>query len=166
MHEVRVPSLAENVNEATVGRWLVEEGQTVAAGDGVVELLTEKAEFALEIENGGKVSAILAPTKSVMPVGSILCLLDASDHQIRKAALDNEQRMAQHLAADTIMLPVEGQEPEVKDAPGVAAKNVRATPAARRLAKENKLDLAAIAEKYGIVEAIKEEHVRRFLDEA
>ena len=52
---IRMPSLAENVNEATVVSWLVKEGDPVAAGQGVAEIVTEKAEFTLEAEAGGAV---------------------------------------------------------------------------------------------------------------
>ena len=82
---IRMPSLAENVNEATVVSWLVKEGDPVAAGQGVAEIVTEKAEFTLEAEAGGAVTAILAAEKSVLPVGAILCILDGSAEEIRTA---------------------------------------------------------------------------------
>ena len=45
-----------------------------------------------------------------------------------------------------------------------AGGKVRATPVARRLAKEHNLDLTEIVAKYEIAGAVKEEHVRLFLD--
>lgn len=154
---IRVPSLAENVNEATVGAWLVAEGERVAAGQGVAELITEKAEFTLEAEAGGVVNALLAPAKSVMPVGSALCLLDATPEEIAAARVDNERRCNRHLSAPTVQL-------KIVAAPRPDGARVRATPAARRLAQERGVSLEEVAEAAGEVGIIRDEHVLAFID--
>jgi pyruvate/2-oxoglutarate dehydrogenase complex dihydrolipoamide acyltransferase (E2) component len=159
MREIRIPSLAENVNEATVGSWLVEAGQSVNAGQGVAELLTEKAEFTLETDCAGTVSACLAPEKSVLPVGYILCVLDATEEELCAAKKENERIEKSYTESDTVALAS-------KDASvprPVSAAGVRATPAARRLAKENGVDLGEIAEALKISGPVKEEQVREFL---
>ncbi len=163
MHPIRVPSLAENINEATVGRWLVVEGAAVQAETGLVELLTEKAEFTLEADAAGVVSAILAPPKSVMPVGSLLCVLDASAEEIQSAREENERRITMHLTRATVKIR-KSKAPPAPPRPAGAA--IRATPAARRLAKESQADLAEIAAALGVEGPVKEEHVRKFMDES
>lgn len=163
MHPIRVPSLAENINEATVGRWLVAEGATVQAETGLVELLTEKAEFTLEADTAGVVSAILAPAKSVMPVGSLLCVLNASAEEIQAAREENERRITMHLTRATVKIRKSKASPGPARPAGAA---IRATPAARRLAKENQVDLVEIAAALEIAGPVKEEHVREFLEES
>jgi pyruvate/2-oxoglutarate dehydrogenase complex dihydrolipoamide acyltransferase (E2) component len=164
MQVLRVPSLAENVTEATVGRWLVAEGAAVRAGEEMAELLTEKAEFTLEAPGDGTVSAILAPPKSVLPVGAALALLDATEEEIAAARGENARRLAEHVRADPPPPPVEGGAARER-APGRPASGVRATPAARRLAKEAGADLAEIALAAGTSGILRVEDVRAWLAE-
>lgn len=165
MQTIRVPSLAENVNQASVGAWQVQEGQIVAAGTDLVELLTEKANFMMSAEAPGTVSAILAKEKSVMPVGAVLCLLDAGAAEIAAAREENRELIRQHLMRSTQALENPFLDSSAaKPAAGITAETVRATPAARRLAKEHGLDLAALARQHGQVDIVREEDVRRWLE--
>lgn len=171
MKAIRIPSLAENVNEATVSAWLVTEGDTVAKGQPVAHLITEKADFELESDHDGTLSRILAPAKSVMPVGGILAVLDAKIMEIKIAEFENEQAMKRFLTTDTVQLEVYEEEDlpvSTDDTTVVIARpnsdRVRATPAARRLAKENNLDLAAIAAARELEGMVREEDVRRYLE--
>jgi len=159
MVKIRVPSLAENVHQATVAEWLVAVGDRVEPGQGVVSMLTEKAEFTLEAETGGMVTALLAPVKSVLPVGTILCLLDAKEAEVQAARQENEAIIQKLLTADTIHEDLEAPRP-ASPRPG---GDIRATPAARRLAREAGADLAQIAEALRIEGPIKEEHVRAYV---
>ena len=52
--EVRVPTLGESVVEATVGRWLKAEGDSVAYGDPLVELETDKVNVEITAEQDGQ----------------------------------------------------------------------------------------------------------------
>lgn len=161
MRAIRVPSLAENVNEVTVRRWLVAEGERVAVGDGLVELITEKAEFVLEVEeDGGVVTALLAPPKTVFPVGAVLCLLDGTDGEAEEARRENTRLCEQHLNASTVSIATDR---ETRSLLG-AAPGVRATPAARRLAKERDVDLVELVQTFRIEGPVKEEDVRQFLE--
>ncbi|MGC9318614.1 MAG: lipoyl domain-containing protein, partial [Armatimonadota bacterium] len=49
---------AENLDEVTVSRWLVQEGDEVEAGDGLCEIITDKATFEYEVQSSGTVKAI------------------------------------------------------------------------------------------------------------
>ncbi|MBN2711852.1 MAG: E3 binding domain-containing protein [Planctomycetes bacterium] len=163
MKAIRVPSLAENVNEATVGAWLVVVGQPVRKGQDLVELITEKADFTLESEEEGVVTAVLAPPKSVMPVGSILCVLDASEDEVTRARESNERKMGEHLDAPTVEIDLRNPD-ALMAAPDRKSTGVRATPAARRLAKELGVNLEDVANDMNVKGAIKEEHIREFLE--
>ena len=134
---LRVPSLAENVNEATLARWLAEEGQALAAGDPVAEWITEKAQFTFETEVAGRLTARLAPERSVLPVGAIMAVLDGDDSSHAAAREENDFRVRQH--AETLGLGAGTGPPEENGggtggAPARSAPpdGVRATPAARR----------------------------------
>jgi len=58
MTEVRLPDLGE-INEVTVVDWLRQEGETVVAGEGLVEVETEKTTFVVEAPQDGKLALIV-----------------------------------------------------------------------------------------------------------
>ena len=74
--EVRVPKLGMDTVEAVVGTWLVREGDTVARGAPLVELESEKVNFAVESEHSGRLVRIVQPAGSTVPVGDLLGILE------------------------------------------------------------------------------------------
>ncbi len=58
MTEVRLPDLGE-INEVTVVDWLRQEGETVVAGEELVEVETEKTTFVVEAPQAGKLALIV-----------------------------------------------------------------------------------------------------------
>lgn len=73
--EIRVPTLAEGVEEGTVVSVLVKEGDTINANDTVVELETNKAVAPIPAEEGGTVTKVHVKEGDVVPVGGVLVSL-------------------------------------------------------------------------------------------
>src|SRR5205823_1594774 len=73
--EVRVPALGESVLEATVGGWLKSEGDTVAAGDPLVELETEKVAVEVTADGSGVLERIAHREGDTVHVGDVLAVL-------------------------------------------------------------------------------------------
>jgi len=143
---VHSPKVGANVTEGTVGAWHKREGDPVARGEPLVEIITSKATFDVESPAEGVLRRALAPEKSALPVGYILAILGAPDEPLPDAEAENARLMAafRAQARETASGPI--QPPKVK-----------ATPGARRLAAELGLDLAAAAGS-GV---IREDDVRR-----
>jgi len=159
---------AENLDEATVSRWLVAEGDVVESGDSLCEIITDKATFEYEIDRGGIVKRIYAPTRSVVPVGYVIAFIGAEDEEPPQDIEGQNQRLLEeHRAAAEaeleldLTLPTRGR----RERRGGAA-TVRGTPAAKRLAAEHGVELAAVAEALGKSGVITEEDVRVHLDRA
>src|SRR5947208_1773080 len=74
--EIRVPPLGESVVEATVGRWLKSEGDSISAGDSVVELETEKVNVEVPAEEGGVLERIAHREGETVRVGDLLGTLN------------------------------------------------------------------------------------------
>ncbi|RJQ30142.1 MAG: biotin/lipoyl-binding protein [Peptococcaceae bacterium] len=74
--EVKLPFLAEGVNECTVTYWQVQEGDTVAEGDDLVEMSTSKAVFNVPSPVSGTVVEILVGEGDVVKVGDVLCIIE------------------------------------------------------------------------------------------
>ncbi len=70
--EIRVPSLGESISEATVGQWLKQQGDQVAADEPLVELETDKVTVEVPAPTGGVLSEIAVPTGATVAIGSLL----------------------------------------------------------------------------------------------
>jgi len=147
MQLVRVPKASENIEAVTIGRWLKSEGDRVQAGEEIVEILTDKADFALEAEESGYIRRIAATEKSTVPVGYILGIIAGRDEPLPDIDREN---LAVMQAAELQLDKEAGKRP-ARSGPGpsLAGRKVPATPAARRMAKEHGLDLARVAAALG-----------------
>ena len=73
---IKLPNLGAEASEATIESWLVAVGDTVAAGDPVVAIETEKATVEIEAPVAGTIAEITVPAGGVAPVGGTLGLID------------------------------------------------------------------------------------------
>lgn len=164
MPYLRIPSLAENVNEATLRTWLVNEGDTVAPGTPVAELMTEKAEFTLEADEdtAGTVLERLANEKSTLPVGFILAVVggEADKDQVKTAMGENARLLSQ--LADESTVALDGG--NIREALQARQSGVRATPAARRRARELGVELAHVAADRPLAGPVEEGDVQAWYD--
>ncbi len=74
--ELLVPKLGMDTTEALVTTWLVRQGDKLEIGTPLVELETEKVNFAVESEVVGLLTKIIQPAGSVVPVGGVLATLE------------------------------------------------------------------------------------------
>ncbi|MEW5953193.1 MAG: biotin/lipoyl-containing protein [Bacillota bacterium] len=76
MTEVKLPFLAEGVNEATVSYWHLSEGDSVDVEDDLLEMTTSKAAFNVPSPVAGTLVEILVNEGDVVKVGDVLCIID------------------------------------------------------------------------------------------
>jgi 2-oxoglutarate dehydrogenase E2 component (dihydrolipoamide succinyltransferase) len=77
--EIHVPELGESITEATIGKWLKEEGDQVKAGEALVELETDKVNFEVEAEQDGVLESIAAGEGEDIGVGAVLGTISEGD---------------------------------------------------------------------------------------
>ena len=70
--EIRVPTLGESIVEATVGKWLKQVGDTVAAGEMLVDLETDKVNVEVAAEQGGVLEQIVKGEGQNVGVGEVI----------------------------------------------------------------------------------------------
>lgn len=87
-HEIRMPRLTDDMEEGTVIRWLVKQGQMVSTGDPIAEVETDKANVEIEAEQSGVLQEILVGEGSRAPVGAVLAVLGDSPGAGRSVAAD------------------------------------------------------------------------------
>jgi len=74
--ELRVPSPGESITEVQIGQWLKGEGERVERDEAVVEIETDKASMELPAPVGGVLSKQLKHAGDVVPVGSVIALIE------------------------------------------------------------------------------------------
>jgi 2-oxoisovalerate dehydrogenase E2 component (dihydrolipoyl transacylase) len=75
--EVLLPELGEDAGEeARVSFWYVDVGEEVREGDGLVQMLTDKATFDIPSPAAGKVTELVAQEDEAVKVGGLLCRLE------------------------------------------------------------------------------------------
>ena len=156
---IRIEQWTENLEEATVGAWLKAEGDPVAVGESVVEIITDKVTFEWEAEQDGMLRRIAAPEKSVVPVGYCIGIIAGPDEPLpdvdaMNAALQQKERRIT-VAATGLVVRKEGF--------GKITR-VRAVPAARRIAREAGVDLAQVAQVLTEDRRITVEDVQAFIE--
>ena len=145
--EILMPALSPTMEEGTLAKWLVKEGDTVQSGDLLAEIETDKATMEFEAVDEGVVGKILiAEGSEGVKVNTVIAVMledgeSASDVTAPSApAADAAPASAPVVAA---------QAPALVPAPAapVAASGERvfASPLARRIAAQKGLDLNAIA---------------------
>jgi pyruvate dehydrogenase E2 component (dihydrolipoamide acetyltransferase) len=132
MADVVMPRLSDSMEEGTILQWLKEPGDDVAVGDELVEIETDKANMAYESDVAGKLTEIVAAEGETLPIGSVIARIGDSDGSPPPASKPAEA-------------PAE-ESPAAINAPSHSNGEARphASPIARRIAREQKLDLAQL----------------------
>src|ERR687896_1499969 len=80
--ELKVPTLGMDMEEATIVRWLVEEGAEVKKGDPILEIDTDKTSFEIEAPADGSIRAIRGEEGETLPVGATLAYVTAPGEEM------------------------------------------------------------------------------------
>jgi 2-oxoglutarate dehydrogenase E2 component (dihydrolipoamide succinyltransferase) len=141
--EIHVPELGESVADATVGRWLKEEGEAVTSGEALVELETDKINFEVEAEQDGVLESISKAEGETVNVGEVIGTIGdgngtAPQAEAPEAEEEQEQPQAEEEQPEAAGEDSNGHR-EVEDVAG------RASPSVRKLAQEYEVDLAEVS---------------------
>ena len=74
--EVRLPRLSPEMQKGIVVQWLAREGQTVAVGDPLVQIESDKALLDLESPASGRLARIVQPKGRTVAVGELLAVIE------------------------------------------------------------------------------------------
>ena len=144
--ELRMPALSPTMEEGTLAKWLVKQGDEVKSGDLLAEIETDKATMEFEAVDEGTISAILVPpgTEGVK-VGTVIALISAEGDDVNaKPAPKAEAPKAETPKAEPAPPPpVQTPAPQahVTEASG---DRIIASPLARRLAATLGIDLSKV----------------------
>ena len=139
MAEIKVPELAESITEGTIAQWVKKVGDRVEKGEFIVELETDKVNAEIISEEAGVLTQILAEEGDTVLVGQVIAVVEAGEGAApAPAAKEEAPAAAPAPEAPKAAAPA----PVVVETSG---ERVIASPAARKLAREKGIDLAAIS---------------------
>jgi pyruvate dehydrogenase E2 component (dihydrolipoamide acetyltransferase) len=132
--ELKVPTLGMDMEEATIVRWLVEEGAEVKKGDPILEIDTDKTSFEIESPADGTVRAIRGEEGETLPVGATLAYVTAPGEEIPENPATADVAPAEPVAQTETRREIPQSQPAAADSEN--GRKVRASPAARRAAAQ------------------------------
>jgi 2-oxoglutarate dehydrogenase E2 component (dihydrolipoamide succinyltransferase) len=134
MTNIVVPELGESVVEARIARWLKKEGDRVEVGEAVVELETEKIDLEVNAEKGGVIASIKRQEGEDVKIGELLAIVDES---AAGTPASSSNGTAAATAAPAAAAPKPAEASTAADAP-------KATPTAKKIAREHDVNLGAV----------------------
>lgn len=137
---VSMPKLGFDMREGILVRWVKNEGETINKGDVLAEIETDKATVEVESSAGGVVRRLLANQGDSVPVGSAIAIIGTADEKID----DQPSKSGPPAAISTeLTTKVEGQ-PVVPDVSSSQSALIKASPLAKKVARDGKVDLSKI----------------------
>jgi len=133
--EFTMPQLGLTMTEGTVSKWLKNVGDAVAAGDLLVEISTDKITNEVEATTSGTLLKLLVAEGETVPVKAPLAIIGEPGEEVASSSACHEL-----LAAGVVVAPPAAPAPIARE----VGEWVKASPLARKLAREQHLDLAAV----------------------
>src|SRR6188472_4292670 len=159
MADVAMPRLSDSMEEGTILKWLKSDGDDVKKGEELVEIETDKANMTYEADQDGTLS-IVAQEGATLPVGETIARIGEGgggrpQEEAEEAAEPaEEEEPAEAEGEPEEEEPAAEAEAEVEREPAPAAEapdrdggadgRVKASPVARRMAREMGLELAGV----------------------
>jgi pyruvate dehydrogenase E2 component (dihydrolipoamide acetyltransferase) len=155
--ELVMPRLSDTMEEGTIGRWLVHEGDAFAAGDVLAEIETDKATMEFQAYDAGTVLRILVGDGETVALGAPIAIVGAEGETAEEAASAGNGATApppqEQAAAEPEPKSAQARKPSKSSSKARAAAGngsgasaaLRVSPIARRMADEAGIDLAAMA---------------------
>ena len=165
MPDVVMPRLSDSMEEGTILKWLKAEGDEVARGDELVEIETDKATMTYEADTAGTL-AIVAQEGDTLPIGEVIARIGAGGEapasdgapaeatQQAEASGNGGPSEAPPAAAPAATAEPPAAAPEPEPAQAAAAPSgegdsvnggrAKASPVARRIAREQGIDLSGL----------------------
>ncbi|MXY27435.1 2-oxo acid dehydrogenase subunit E2, partial [Candidatus Poribacteria bacterium] len=157
--ELRMLQMDQTMTKGKIGKWLVKEGDTVAQGQPLLEIETDKVVHEQESPTDGVIAQLLAEEGANVPVNAILAIIGAPGEEVARVEVGT-----------TTAQPTPTQPEQPKATPSTTTERrddpvpaLKASPAARQLAEKLAIDLTEVKAS-GPGGRILESDVQRYID--
>ena len=136
-HEILMPKLSSTMDVGTITVWLKEEGDRVEVGEAIFEVMTDKIAIEVEAYEEGILLKKYIGNDGSAPVNSVIGYIGEAGEEVPATmpGLDTSEEVMEEEVVEVKEIATKVEESSVK------TDKVRATPAARRLARLNNVDL-------------------------
>ena len=148
--ELKMPQMGYDMKEGTIVRWLFETGSHVDKNEVVAEIETDKAVVEFQTYLEGFITQILVKEGETVPVGEVIALVGSKDEIVETESEIVEEEV-QIITQEPEPLETEPVETAISSSNEIAISNstignvsVKASPVARKLAREKGYDLSKI----------------------
>lgn len=148
--ELKMPALSPTMEEGSLAKWLVKEGDTVQSGDLLAEIETDKATMEFEAVDEGVIAKILvAEGTGGVKVGTVIAMIAGEDEDadaVKAPAAKAQQAPAKESASAAAAAPAAAASAPAATAAPVSAdgERIKISPLARRLAAEQGIDVSKL----------------------
>ena len=142
-----MPLLGQTMEEGTIIKWFINEGDSIKEGEPLLEVMTDKVNMEVEAPESGVLRKILAQPDDIVPVQDAIAIIGTADESIDDLlaevppATHTAEASAPAAAATSAPTAAKTESPAVP----VMGEKVFASPAARRVAKERGIEISALA---------------------
>ena len=144
--DIILPKLGMDMQSGTIMTWYKNEGDTVKKGEPLFELMTDKVNIEVEAEDNGVLLKRYYETGVELPVFTVIGCIGEAGEQVpehQMVSLRGNMQSPGHLT-DEDRAALKAMRSSTREGFSSAGRTIRATPSARRLAAEHKIDLANV----------------------
>ncbi|MGH2566813.1 MAG: dihydrolipoamide acetyltransferase family protein [Bacteroidota bacterium] len=154
--KVLMPKLSDTMEEGTILKWVRKEGEKVKQGETIVEIESDKADMELEAYVSGVLRKIVVPEGGKAPIGALIAVIGEQDEDVAalltqtpappaaQAEVKKESPAPTQATSpqSTMVAPVAATPPAAVSQPHDG--RVKASPLAKRVAKEHSINIASV----------------------
>lgn len=145
---ILMPQAGQTMEEGTLLSWKVKEGDTISAGQVIMEIETDKATMEVEAANSGRLARIVVNEGQSVPVKTPVAYLADNDADVDAfiASQGGSPLVASQAAQPVAAQSAAASTPSMQKSPAAVSETgrVKASPAARKMAEEKGINLASV----------------------
>src|SRR5688572_16553551 len=150
-----MPRLSDSMEEGTILKWLVAEGDDVKRGQPIAEIETDKANMTYEVDTDGTISELVASEGDTLAIGEVIARIGEGNGKPKAEKEEEPEQGSDPEGSDPSEEPESEPEPEPEPEPeqereqkptpsSNGGERVKASPVARRMAGEMGVELAQL----------------------
>jgi len=153
--EITMPRLSDTMQQGTIVKWQVKEGQKVKSGDVIADIETDKATMELQSFDDGTVAKLAVAEGQTVPVGTVIVVLSGAGEDastVKASSATSAPAVKAAASAGSFSIAAAGSsrsgtalaEPPATNGHGANGSRVFASPLAKKIAGESGVDLSGI----------------------
>ena len=142
--KVHMEALSPTMEEGRLVKWTKQEGDAVKSGDTLAEVETDKAVMELVARADGQLLKVMVPEGTTVPVGNVVAWIGKPGEKVDGAGSGEQRAVQPPKPAPPAAMPIAAPAAPAAPVAPADATRVKASPLAKRIAKEAGVDLKLV----------------------